>query len=220
MTPIRILVADDHPVFRSGMRAILDGEPDAEVVGEAATADEAIALAERLRPDVVVMDLHMPGVGGIAATRQIVERELARVLVVSMLEDDATVRDAIRAGAAGYLLKGAGGPEMLRALRAVASGEAIFGATVAPKLVGHIAQGRAAEAPFGLTGREPEVLELLARGLTNDAIATRLFLSPKTIRNYVSTIFGKLDVGSRAEAVAKGRDAGFGSGADRRTADR
>lgn len=214
MKPIRILIADDHPVFRSGMRAILEGETDAEVVGEAASADEAIALAERLRPDVVVMDLHMPGVGGLAATRQIVERDLARVLVVSMLEDDATVREAIRAGAAGYLLKGAGGPEMLRALRAVASGEAIFGAPIAPKLARHAAGGPAPETPFGLTGREPEVLELLARGLTNDAIAQRLFLSSKTIRNYVSTIFSKLDVGSRAEAVAKARDAGFGDAAN------
>jgi DNA-binding NarL/FixJ family response regulator len=208
--PIRILIADDHPVFRSGIRAILEGEADAEVVGEAATADDAISLAEELRPDVVVMDLHMPGVGGIKATRQIVERDLARVLVVSMLEDDATVLEALRAGAAGYLLKGAGGPEMLRALRAVASGEAIFGATVAPKIVGHMAKGRQAEVPFGLTGREPEVLELLARGLTNDAIAQRLFLSSKTIRNYVSAIFTKLEVGSRAEAVVRGRDAGFG----------
>ena len=156
------------------------------------------------------MDLHMPGVGGIEATRQIVERGLGRVLVVSMLEDDATVVEAIRAGAAGYLLKGAGGPEMLRAVRAVASGEAIFGATVAPKIVGRMAEGKDAQVPFGLTGREPEVLELVARGLTNDAIAQRLFLSSKTIRNYVSAIFTKLDVSNRAEAVAKARDSGFG----------
>ena len=209
MKPIRILIADDHPVFRSGIRAILEGEADAEVVGEAATADEAISLAEQLRPDVVVMDLHMPGVGGIEATRRIVERDLARVLVVSMLEADATVVEAVRAGAAGYLLKGAGGPEMLRALRAVASGEAIFGASVAPGIVDHIAKGREIRVPFGLAGREPEVLELVARGLTNDAIAQRLFLSSKTIRNYVSAIFTKLDVSSRAEAVAKARDAGF-----------
>jgi DNA-binding NarL/FixJ family response regulator len=207
---IRILIADDHPVFRSGIRAIVEGESDAEVVGEAATADEAIALAEQLRPDVVVMDLHMPGIGGIEATRHIVGRDLGRVLVVSMLEDDATVLAAVRAGAAGYVLKGAGGPEMLRALRAVASGETIFGAAVAPKIVGHMAEGRDADVPFGLTGREPEILELVARGLTNDAIAKRQFLSPKTIRNYVSAIFTKLEVGSRAEAVAKARNSGFG----------
>lgn len=209
MKAIRILIADDHPVFRSGIRAIFEGESDAEVVGEAATADEAISLAEQLRPDVVVMDLHMPGVGGIEATRHIVERDLSRVLVVSMLEDDATVLEAVRAGASGYVLKGAGGPEMLRALRAVASGEAIFDATIAPKIVGYMAKGREADVPFGLTGREPEVLEFLARGLTNDAIAKRLFLSSKTIRNYVSALFTKLDVSSRAEAVAKARDAGF-----------
>lgn len=215
MKAIRVLIADDHPVFRSGIRAILEGEPDAEVVGEAATADEAISLAEELRPDIVVMDLHMPGVGGIEATRLIVQRGLARVLVISMLEDEATVVDAVRAGAAGYLLKGAGGPEMLRALRAVASGEAIFGASVARGIVGHIAEGHDAGVPFGLTGREPDVLRLLSRGLTNDAIAERLFLSPKTIRNYVSGIFTKLDVSSRAEAVAKARDAGLGSADDR-----
>lgn len=215
MKQIRILIADDHPVFRSGVRAILEGEADAEVVGEAATADEAITLAEDLRPDIVVMDLHMPGVGGIEATRRIVERNLGRVLVVSMLEDDATVVEAVRAGAAGYLLKGAGGPEMLRALRAVASGEAIFGASVARGIVGHIAEGHDGGVPFGLTGREPDVLRLLSRGLTNNAIAERLFLSPKTIRNYVSVIFTKLDVNSRAEAVAKARDAGFGDAANR-----
>jgi DNA-binding NarL/FixJ family response regulator len=212
---IRVLVADDHPVFRSGIRAILEGEPDAEIVGEASTSDEAISLAERLRPDVVVMDLHMPGVGGIEATRKIVEGDVSRVLVVSMLEDDATVREAVRAGATGYVLKGAGGPEMLRALRAVASGEAMFGATVVTKIVGHAAAGKEADVRFGLTGREPEVLELVARGLTNDAIAERLFLSPKTIRNYVSAIFTKLNVSTRAEVVARARDAGFGKAHDR-----
>jgi DNA-binding NarL/FixJ family response regulator len=212
---MRVLIADDHPVFRSGIRAVLEGEPDAEIVGEAATADEAISLAQQLHPDVVVMDLHMPGVGGIEATRQIVERGLGRVLVVSMLESDATVREAVRAGATGYVLKGAGGPEMLHALRAVASGEAVFGATIVAKIVGHIADGKEADVPFGLTGREPEVLELVARGLTNDAIAGRLFLSSKTIRNYVSAIFTKLDVSSRAEVVAKARDAGFGKTDDR-----
>lgn len=216
MKAIRILIADDHPVFRSGIRAILEGESDAEVVGEAATAEEAISLAEQLRPDVVVMDLHMPGAGGIEATRRIVEREHGRVLVVSMLEDEATVLGAVRAGAAGYLLKGAGGPEMLRAVRAVAGGEAIFGASVAPGIVGHIAKshdGRG-RVPFGLTERELEIVELMARGLTNHAIAERIFLSPKTVRNYVSGIFTKLDVGSRAEAVAKARDAGLGDADD------
>lgn len=212
MSAIRVLLADDHPVFRSGMRAILEGEPETEVVGEAATAAEVIALAEQLRPDVIVMDLHMPGGGGIKATRQIVAQDLARVLVVSMLEDEATIREAIRAGATGYLLKGAGGPEMLRALHAVANGETIFGVSIAPKVIGDRWKSRDLPAPFGLAGREPEVLELVARGLTNDAIATRLFLSSKTIRNYVSAIFSKLEVNSRAEAVARARDAGFGSG--------
>lgn len=213
MNTIRVLIADDHPVFRSGIRAILEGEPDTEVVGEAATADASVSLAKQLRPDVVVMDLHMPGIGGIEATRQIVTAGLARVLVVTMLEDDATVVEAVRAGAAGYVLKGAGGPELLRALRAVASGETIFGASVAPGLVGHLARTPTGATPFGLTQRELEILELIARGLTNDAIAERIFLSPKTVRNYVSAIFSKLDVESRAEVVARARDAGFG-GAD------
>ncbi len=140
MNPIRILIADDHPVFRSGLRALVEGETDALVVGEAGTADEAVALARELRPDVVVMDLHMPGIGGIAATRRIVEDRLGRVLIVSMLEDEATVRAAVRAGASGYVLKGAGGPETLQALRAVARGEAIFGAPVAAGVLGHVAR--------------------------------------------------------------------------------
>lgn len=211
MNPLRIVIADDHPVFRSGVRAIVEGEPDAEVVGEAGTADEALALASQLRPDVVVMDLHMPGVGGIEATRLIVERDLARVLVVSMLDDDASVRAAVRAGAAGYIVKGAGGAEMLRALRTVAGGGSIFGAAVAPGLVGAIGRPHDADGPFGLTERELEIVELMARGLTNAAIAERVFLSPKTVRNYVSAIFTKLDARNRAEAVARARDAGFGA---------
>lgn len=210
MKPIRILIADDHPVFRSGIRALVEGEADAVVVGEAGTADGAVSLAAELRPDVVIMDLHMPGIGGIEATRRIVEGGLGRVLIVSMLEDDATVRAAVRAGASGYVLKGAGGPETLHALRAVARGEAIFGAPVAAGILGHLA-GRQEDSLYGLTARELEIVELIARGLTNDAIAGRLFLSSKTIRNYVSAIFTKLDVGSRAEAVARARDAGFGT---------
>ncbi len=211
MKPIRVLIADDHPVFRFGVRAILEGETDASIIGEAATADEAVSLAERLRPDVVLMDLHMPGVGGIEATRRIVEGDLAKVLVVSMLEDDATVRAALRAGAAGYIVKGAGGAEMLRALRTVAGGGSIFGATVAPRIVGPLAPSQGDRVPFGLTERELEIVDLMARGLTNAAIAERVFLSPKTVRNYVSGIFTKLDVSSRAEAVARARDAGFGT---------
>lgn len=212
MNSIRILIADDHPVFRSGIRALVEGEADALVVGEAGTADEAVTLAKELRPDVVVMDLHMPGMGGIEATRRIVEDGFARVLIVSMLEDDATVRAAVRAGASGYVLKGAGGPETLHALRAVARGDAVFGAPVAAGILGHVAKG-GEDIPFGLSARELEIVELIARGLTNDAIAGRLFLSSKTIRNYVSAIFTKLGVGSRAEAVARARDAGLGKGA-------
>lgn len=211
MSATRILIADDHPVFRSGLRAIVEGEPDLAVVGEAATADEAIELAERLRPDIVVMDLHMPGVGGIEATRRITERGIARVLVVSMLEHEPTVLSAVRAGASGYVLKGASGAQTLRALRAVANGEVIFGPALAPTIVGQVTR-RSAPAPFGFSERELEIVELVAQGLTNDAIADRVYLSPKTVRNYVSAIFTKLEVSSRAEAVARARSAGFGEG--------
>lgn len=207
---MRVLVADDHPLYRSGIRANLDGEPDAEIVAEATTADEAVSLAKELRPDVVVMDLHMPGIGGIEATRRIVESGSAHVLIVTMLEDDATVRAAVRAGAAGYLLKGAGGPEVLRALRTVAGGGAIFAAAVRPAAIGRTDAAQNDGSAAGFTERELEVIDLLARGLTNGAIAERVFLSPKTVRNYVSAIFTKLGASNRAEAVARARDAGFG----------
>ena len=209
---VGVLIADDHPVFRAGLRAVLDIAPDMQVVGEASTGQEAVALAERLQPDVVLMDLNMPDLNGVEATRRIVTTSPhIGVLVVTMYEDDESVFAAMRAGARGYLLKGADQAEMLRAIRAVASGEAIFGPSIARRLMGLFAPRPAAQALFPeLTDREREILELVARGRGNLEIAERLGLSPKTVRNHVSNIFSKLQVADRAQAIIRARDAGLG----------
>ena len=213
MDPIEILIADDHPMFRFGLRTRLSAEPDLAVVGEAATGGEAVALAASLAPDVVLMDLNLPGLNGIEATRRI--RETApqiAVLVVTMFDDDS-VFAAMRAGARGYLLKDAEAEETVRAIRAVAHGEAIFSPSVAQRLMGYFAAPHPTipERTFPeLTERERAVLALLAEGYTNAAIAERLSLSPKTARNYVSSIFGKLQVADRTEAILRARDAGLG----------
>lgn len=210
---IRILIADDHPVFRFGLRALLKTEGEMEVVGEAMTGDEAIALAASLQPDVVLMDLNMPGVNGIEATRRIAkDHPLMGILVITMFDDDS-VFAAIRAGARGYLLKGAEGEETLRAIRAVAHGESIFSPSIAHRLMNYFSNPQAATSASifpTLTGREREILTLIAQGFTNNTIAERLYLSPKTVRNQVSTIFDKLQVAGRAEAIIKARDAGLG----------
>ncbi len=215
MDRIRVLVADDHPIFRKGMRALLSSEPDTELIGEATDGEEAIARALELRPDVILMDLNMPGVGGIEATRRILETDpQAGILVLTMFEDDDSVFAAMRAGARGYVLKGANGPETLRAVRAVAGGEAIFGPTIARRLTQHFAEhksGAASPQSFpDLTEREHDILVLIAQGYTNAAIADHLYLSPKTVRNYVSNIFTKLQVADRARAIIRARDAGLG----------
>ncbi len=216
MTPIRILIADDHPVFRFGLRALLTALADTEVVGEVTTGAEAIALAGSLRPDVILMDINMPGVNGIEATRRIRETHPdIRVLIVTMLEDDS-VFAAMRAGARGYVVKGAEPGEVLRAIRAVADGEAIFSPGIAERLIHYFATPAAAAPHFpDLTDREREVLALIAQGLTNSAIAERLALSPKTIRNYITEIFSKLQVADRAQAIVRARDAGLGEGGHR-----
>lgn len=212
--PIRILIADDHPVFRFGMRALLESQPDMVVVGEAIHGEDAVRLAKTLPTDIVLMDVNMPGLNGVEATRQIctASSQIA-VLIVTML-DDETVFTAMQAGARGYLLKGAQGEETLRAVRAVANGEAIFSPGVAEQMLSYFARDMKTvpDAPFpDLTPRESEILSLLAQGLTNGAIAERLVLSSKTIRNHVSNIFSKLQVATRSEAIIKAREAGLGS---------
>ncbi|MCA9927643.1 MAG: response regulator transcription factor, partial [Anaerolineales bacterium] len=211
---IRILIADDHPVFRFGLRALLEAQSDMVVVGEAEDGETAVTLTQSLQPDVVLMDINMPGINGIEATKQIADvlPETA-VLIITMFDDD-TVFTAMQAGARGYLLKGAQGDETLRAIRAVANGEVIFSPGVAEQMMAFFMKGgqeTAANvekaAPFPeLTPREREILELLAQGLTNTAIAEKLVLSPKTIRNQVSNIFSKLQVASRSEAIVKARE--------------
>jgi DNA-binding NarL/FixJ family response regulator len=210
--PIKILIADDHPVFRFGLKVLLEAEEDTEVVGEATTGVQAVKLAAELNPDVVLMDLNMPDFNGLEATRQILQANPETgILIITMFDDDS-VFVAMRAGARGYILKGAEGDETLRAIRAVANGEAIFSPAVAQRVMDFLTQPAAvAETLFPeLTGREREVLSLMAAGLTNTAIAERFVLSPKTIRNHVSNIFSKLQVADRAEAIIRARDAGLG----------
>ncbi len=213
---ITVLVADDHPAFRSGLRFMLSQTPGVRVAAEAGTGAEAVRLARELQPDVVIMDVNMPGMNGIDATRQVVaDSPHIGVLVLTMLEDDESVFQAMRAGARGYLLKGAGQDDIERAVTAVASGEAIFGPDVARRIASYFAGNRPDPAPGvifpQLSDREREVLSLVADGKTNPEIARILFLSPKTIRNHVSNIFDKLQVADRAHAIARARDAGLGS---------
>lgn len=212
--PIRLLVADDHPGFRAGLRSLLATVDDVVLVGEAATGTDAVARAAELQPDVVLMDLNMPGLDGISATRAVVDTSPhIAVLVLTMVDDDAAVFDALRAGARGYVLKGSNRAELARAIRAVASGEAIFGPDVARRLMAFFAMPRSALlAPAfpELTEREREILELIARGTSNQQITDRLGLSPKTVRNHVSNIFSKLQVRDRSEAIVRAREAGLG----------
>ena len=212
--PIHILIADDHPVFRFGMRALLTALPDFTVVGEAVTGEEAIQLTNELLPDLVLMDINMPRLNGIEATARIREQQpQTAILMVTML-DDESVFSAMRAGARGYLLNGAEPAETLRAIRAVASGEAIFSPGVAQRLLEYFAHPPVTTARLAafadLSERERGVLTLIAQGLTNAAIAERLVLSPKTVRNYISEIFSKLQVANRVQASLRAREAGLG----------
>ena len=213
---IEIVLADDHRFFRDGVRLLLDGISDIDVVGEAMTGEEAAALAESLQPDVVLMDLNMPGGGGIEATRRIVHTSPhVRVLVLTMYEDDDSVFAAMRAGARGYLLKNANPDELVRAIRVVGDGEAIFGPAIARRLMQYFATPRPPvprQLFPELTDREREILALIAAGQSNEAIAEQLFLSLKTVRNHVSNIFGKLQVADRAQAIVRAREAGLGGG--------
>jgi DNA-binding NarL/FixJ family response regulator len=208
---IRILIADDNTEFREGMRGLLAAQADLAVVGTAPDGDTALSLAARLLPDVVLMDLQMPGVNGIEATRRLVASSPhIGVLVVTMFEDDDSVFSAMRAGARGYLLKGARKAETLRAIRAVASGEAIFSPAIARRLMGFFAAPRPAPTAFPeLTDREREILALIARGSSNQDIADQLSLSVKTVRNHVSLIYSKLQVADRAQAALRAREGGL-----------
>jgi DNA-binding NarL/FixJ family response regulator len=211
--PIRVLLADDHPMFREGLAVALSALPGLEVVAEASSGEEAIAQAANLQPDVVVMDVNMPGVNGIEATRRIVaESPHIGVLILTMFDEDESVFQAMRAGARGYLLKGADRDAILRAVAAVGRGDAIFGPALARRLIGYFTSSRAGAAPFAdLTDREREVLELVARGRSNAEIARQLMISAKTVRNHVSNVFAKLQVSDRAQAIVRAREAGLGS---------
>jgi DNA-binding NarL/FixJ family response regulator len=212
--PLRILIADDHPLFRKGMRTLLESLPDMEVVGEAATGEEAVERAVALQPDVVLMDLQMPAGGGLTATRQIAKASPhIRILVVTLFEDDDSIFAALQAGARGYMLKDSDEEEMLRAIRAVGDGEAIFSSAIATRLRDYFASSRRVipEEVFPeLTDREREVLDRIARGETNHQIADQLSIALKTVRNHVSNIFSKLQVADRAQAVIRAREAGMG----------
>jgi len=214
MDPVRLMVVDDHTLFRDGLRALFGSIDDIDVVGEASNGEEAVDKVGRLKPDVVLMDIQIPEINGIEATRRIVSAhpEIG-VIVVTMLEDDDSVFAAMRAGARGYILKGADQNEMLRAIRSVASGEALFGAEVADRLVSFF---NGASQPHGdpafpeLTERERQVLDLIAKGWSNAKIADNLVISPKTVSNHCSNIFSKLQVADRTQALLRALEAGLG----------
>jgi DNA-binding NarL/FixJ family response regulator len=214
--PLRVVVADDHPMFLRGLRTVLASTVGIDLIGEATTGQQAIDITREHHPDVVVMDLHMPDVNGIDATRRICELQPdTAVLVLTMVQDDDSVFAAIRAGARGYLLKGVDEDELLRAIRAVADGDAVFGPGIAQRVLGFLtaAPDRTRDRSFPqLTSREREVVELIAQGLGNHAIARRLGLSPKTVMNYVSNVFSKIHVADRNEMIVRAREAGFGEG--------
>lgn len=212
--PLRVLIADDHPLFRNGLRALLSADLATEVVGEATTGEEAVTLAASLQPDVILMDIQMPGISGIEATRQILRvSQHIRILMVTMFEDDQSVFTAMRAGARGYVLKGAHPDEMLRAIQAVGSGEAIFSPSIATRMLEFFSTLKPTTFPQPLpelTERERTILDLIAQGQSNAVIAKQLALSPKTVSNYVSSIFSKLQVADRAQAMLRAREAGLG----------
>ncbi len=209
----RVLIVDDHASFREGLSALLNSIPGMETVGEAANGEDAIMIATRNQPDVILMDLQMPGVNGIEATRRIHQSSPhIGVIILTMFEDDDSVFAAMRAGARGYLLKGADQAEILRAIHSVRNGEALFGPGIARRLINlftHIHSESAPPFPE-LTEREREVLDQLARGQSNTEIAATLVISQKTVRNHISNIFGKLQVVGRAQAIIRAREAGLG----------
>jgi DNA-binding NarL/FixJ family response regulator len=213
--PIRIVVVDDHRIFREGLLALLGANPDTEVVGDAGCGEEALGVVAAVDPDVVLMDIAMPGMSGIEATRHLRQAQPhVAILMLTMLEDDDSLFAALCAGARGYLLKGADTEEVVRTVRAAAAGDALFGPEMAERLTGFFrhAEGRGVTmAPFPqLTDREREVLALIADGLDNAAIARRVHISTKTVANNVSNILTKLHVRDRAQAIVAAREAGLG----------
>lgn len=212
--PIRVLIVDDHPVYRDGVRGLIDRAADLELVGEAETGVEAVAIAGQTHPAIVLMDLRMPEMSGIEATRQIVQADPGvGVLVLTMSEDDDSLFAAIRAGARGYIPKDADADELLRAIRAAAVGDAIFGASIAARMMSFFAAGPRNTAAFPeLTERELEILEQIAAGRSNAQIGQRLGIAPKTVRNHVANVLNKLEVADRSAAIVRAREAGLGGG--------
>lgn len=211
---IRVVVCDDHPMVREGLRVVLDDAEGFELLAEATTGEEAVEVVLDVLPDVLVMDLHLPGINGIEAIRRVAAgAPSVAVLVLTMFEDDDSVFAALRAGARGYLLKGAGQAEILRSLEAVSNAEAIFGPSIASRVLALSAVRPEAEPLFPeLTEREREVLRLVATGLDNSGIARKLVVSQKTVANHVSNIFAKLHFESRAQAIVAAREAGLAGG--------
>lgn len=215
MGTIRVLIVDDHTIFREGLVSLLQAAAGIEVVGEAGDGVQAAEMAGALEPDVILMDIVMPKLNGIAATQRILSQNpTIGVIILTMLEDDETLFAAMCAGARGYLLKGSGKAEALNTIQAVAQGSAVFGPPIAARLSRFFRDDRdATEGPFPeLTKREREVLDLIAGGENNDGIANRLHISPKTVGNHISNIFSKLQVSDRAHAIVKARSAGLGGG--------
>ena len=219
MDSIRLLVADDHALFREGLMALFSSIEGFELVGEATSGEEVISLAEKVQPDVILMDINMPRIKGIDATRRILNTSpTIGIIMVTMLEDDASIFSAMRAGARGYVLKGAQHQELLQTIRAVADGQALFGPSIATRIMGffnnqaaNIKSDLPGEVFPDLTPRELEVLELIAEGANNTQIAEKLVISDKTVRNHITNVFSKLQVADRAAAIIRARDAGLGN---------
>lgn len=215
MTHIRLMIADDHKLFREGIKALLAITDDIEIVGEAEDGESALKKCQELEPDVILMDINMPGLNGIQVTGQILEKQpQTRIVMLTMLEDDASIFHAMRAGARGYLLKGADPTEVLSVIRAAAEGQALFGPAIATRLINYFkelsAKPPVSVPPFPeLTERELEILRLIAQGLNNQELAQKLVLSPKTVRNHITSIFSKLQVADRAQAIVRAREAGL-----------
>lgn len=212
--PIRLFIADDHALFRDGIRALIAATSDIECVGEAATGEEAVQQVDAIKPDVMLMDIHMAAINGIEATRRILRSHPKMgIIMVTMLEDDASVFAAMRAGARGFVLKGANHKELLQSIRAVAQGQVLFGPAIAGRVTKFFtgAHALAQAQPFPeLTEREREILELMSRHHTNPEIAQQLGIGDKTVRNHISNIFSKLQVADRAQAIISARRAGLG----------